>query len=99
VISLLEDARAEALLARRYPGVEMLWRTLHGASPADGLGCAALLARLSRALIDPHYRDDNFWVNKGRRLFDAQRVCLEDVAAFHSIAAVLANDLGQMRAV
>ncbi|MFL9961212.1 hypothetical protein PQR02_08850 [Paraburkholderia sediminicola] len=97
VISLLEDARAEALLARRYPGVEMLWRGLHSASPTDGLGCAALLARLSRALIDPHYQDANFWVNKGRRLFDAQRACLEDVAAFHSIAALLANDLGQMR--
>jgi nitric oxide reductase NorD protein len=97
VISLLEDARAEALLARRYLGVEMLWRSLHAASPDDGLGCGALLARLSRALIDPHYRDDNFWVNKGRRLFDAQRACLEDAAAFHSIAGVLANDLGQMR--
>ncbi len=97
VISLLEDARVEALLARRYPGIAALWRSLHRASPADGLGCAALLARLSRALLDPHYEDDNFWVNKGRRLFDEQRTHLHDAAAFRRVAAMLANDLGQMR--
>ena len=97
VISLLEDARVETLLGLRYPGLWTLWRRLHTATPADGLGCAALLARLSRALADPLYRDDSFWVDKARRLFDTQRANLRDPAAFRSIAAMLANDLGQMR--
>jgi nitric oxide reductase NorD protein len=97
VISLLEDARVETLLGLRYPGLWTLWRRLHTATPADGLGCAALLARLSRALADPLYRDDSFWVDKARRLFDTQRANLHDPAAFRSIAAMLANDLGQMR--
>jgi len=67
VISLLEDARVETLLGLRYPGLWTLWRRLHTATPADGLGCAALLARMSRALADPLYRDDSFWVDKARR--------------------------------
>jgi len=97
VISLLEDARVETLLGQRYPGLWTLWRRQHTATPADGLGCTALLARMSRALIDPLYRDDSFWVDKARRLFDTQRANLHDPAAFRSIAAMLANDLGQMR--
>jgi len=97
VISLLEDARVETLLGLRYPGLWTLWRRLHTATPADGLGCAALLARMSRALADPLYRDDSFWVDKARRLFDTQRANLRDPAAFRGIAAMLANDLGQMR--
>jgi len=97
MISLLEDARVETLLGLRYPGLWTLWRRLHTATPADGLGCAALLARMSRALADPLYQDDSFWVDKARRLFGSQRANLHDPAAFRSIAAMLANDLGQMR--
>jgi hypothetical protein len=103
VASAIEDARVERLLCRDFPG-------LHGwfaaslaplPNPPDprDLGFAALAARLDRMLLLPAWQDDNHWVNKARRLFDeaAARAGLEDGAAFRAVAAILANDLGQMR--
>src|SRR6218665_1459712 len=71
------------------------------APPPDtsDLGFAAFIARMDRLLMLPAWQDDNHWVNKARRLFDATvaRAGLEDYAAFRAIASILANDLGQMR--
>jgi hypothetical protein len=97
VADAIEDARAEALLLRDYPGVRRLWLPHHAAGESLGLSLSALLARLAQALLDADYRDGNFWVGKARRLFDAQRDHLDDYRRFRHLASILANDLGQMR--
>jgi len=97
VVSLIEDARVEQLLIREYPGLQRLWSGLHTAVPGGELGFDSLTRRLARALIDPTYEDDNYWVNKGRSLFQQNLAKLEDYATFRQIASVLGNDLGQMR--
>jgi hypothetical protein len=97
IVSLIEDARAEHLLIREYPGLQRLWSRLHTAVPGRELGFDFLTRRLARALIDPSYEDDNYWVNKGRSLFQQSLPKLDDYATFRQIASVLGNDLGQMR--
>ncbi|ADP13719.1 von Willebrand factor type A domain protein 1 [Achromobacter xylosoxidans A8] len=98
VVSAIEDARVERLLAVDYPGVRR-WFLPFAPPPPDpaDLGFAALIQRMSRLLMDPSLRDDNHWVNKARALFEAQSADLRDTAAFRRLASVLANDLGQMR--
>lgn len=98
VVSAIEDARVERLLMCDYPGVRSWFLEFLrcGVRPTE-LGFAALVGRMNLALMDPDYQDDNFWVNKARRLFEAQAVNLTDYAAFRRLASVLANDLGQMR--
>lgn len=100
IMGALEDARVEALLMQRLPGVRPWFLApLRTALQARGLGFAAWISRLGLALIDEHYDDDSHWVNKARSGFT--RICtahgLEDAAAFRALALVLANDLGQMR--
>lgn len=97
LVSLIEDARVENLAMRRYPGLHDLWLPLHKATRDDGLSSSVLLARLSRALIDPEYIDGNPWVEKGRRLFFEARSEWEDPAFARRIGGLLGNDLGQMR--
>lgn len=98
IASAIEDARVERLLIREYPGVRswFLGFLRLSVDPA-GLGFSALLGRMNLALLDPAYQDDNFWVNKARRLFEAHADRLMDYTAFRSLASILANDLGQMR--
>ncbi|MDP3707906.1 MAG: hypothetical protein Q8R56_07430, partial [Polaromonas sp.] len=98
IVSAIEDARVERLLVRDYPGVRSWFLEFlrRGVKPTE-LGFAALVGRMNLALMDPHYQDDNFWVNKARRLFEAQAANLMDYAAFRRLASILANDLGQMR--
>ena len=98
IVSAIEDARVERLLVRDYPGVRgwFLEFLRRGVKPAE-LGFAALVGRMNLALMDPEYQDDNFWVNKVRRLFEEQAANLTDYAAFRRLASILANDLGQMR--
>lgn len=100
VVSAIEDARAERLLARRHPGVARWFLDLLAPVPDPrNFSFDALIARMDRALADPVYADDNHWVNKARRLFEEaqDRFGLEDHAAFRAAASILANDLGQMR--
>ena len=100
VVSAIEDARVEHLLLRDFPGVRG-WFVDSLATPPDlgDLSFTALLSRLDRVLIDATSTDDNYWVNKARRLFDETMVVagLEDYDAFRAVASILANDLGQMR--
>lgn len=100
VVSAIEDARVERLLARRYPGVTS-WFLEHLAPvpEAGNFSFEALMARLDRAIADPGYVDDNHWVNKARRLFEEahSQQGLNDSLAFRGVASILANDLGQMR--
>lgn len=98
VVSAIEDARVERLLVRDYPGVQSWFVEFlrRGVKPTE-LGFTALVGRMNLALLDSDYRDDNFWVNKARRLFEAQASDLTDYPAFRRLASILANDLGQMR--
>lgn len=98
VVSLIEDARVERLLVRDYPGLRNLFLTfLRESTKQHSLSFESLAVRLHRAILDPDYEDDNYWVNKGRRLFEAQAPDMRNYTAFREIASILANDLGQMR--
>ncbi|SFW24807.1 nitric oxide reductase activation protein NorD [Nitrosovibrio sp. Nv17] len=69
VISVIEDARVEALAIRRFPGLRPLWSALHTATPEMNASVGHHLDRLARALLDPGYRDDDPWVAAGRLHF------------------------------
>lgn len=98
VISLVEDARVERLAMREMPGLGRLWMPFHVARPEGPPVALALLARLSRALIEPDYQDPHGWVTKGRALFEAAaETDLTDQTSSRRIGGLLANDLGQMR--
>lgn len=100
VVSAVEDARVEQLLARALPGVRAWFDApLRAALQPEGLSAAALLSRLDLALHDETHADGNHWIHKARTLFAAARRehGLEDAVAFRRLASVLANDLGQMR--
>jgi nitric oxide reductase NorD protein len=97
LISLIEDARVEALAGRRFPGLTRLWRSFHVAEPEGPLLALPLVARLARALIDPDYDDPDPWVRKGRAMFNDEQAKWEDPAISREIGGLLGNDLGQMR--
>lgn len=97
VISLLEDARAELLAIRAFPGLRSLWGQFHSVTPASGATFETLAARLSRALLDEDYQDDNPWVQRGRAMFAAQAHRMTDAQLPIELASPLANDIGQMR--
>ncbi|MBR0567270.1 VWA domain-containing protein [Azoarcus sp. L1K30] len=99
--SAIEDARVEHLLIKRYPGLRALLLqqariACQQAQGPDG-SFADLVARLNLALLDPSYATDDYWVSKGRQLFNAHESSLDDHATLRNVASVLANDLGQMR--
>jgi nitric oxide reductase NorD protein len=97
LVTLIEDARIETLAMRALPGLRKLWAPYHVAVPAGVATAPALLARLSRALFDPWYDDDDGFVAKGRAMFEARLPRLEDPAISREIGMSLGNDLGQMR--
>lgn len=97
LVSLIEDARVEQLAMRQMPGLVRLWRPYHVAQASGYSTAADLLARLSRALIDPSYRDDHGWVEKGRALFASAMADWHDPAISRRIGDLLGNDIGQMR--
>jgi nitric oxide reductase NorD protein len=97
LVSLIEDARIEQLAMRDFPGLRRLFLPFHVAAPQIGAMAPALLARLSRALIDPNYADDDAWIEKGRALFYAAADDWRDPAISRRIGGLLGNDLGQMR--
>lgn len=97
LVSLIEDARVEQLSMAAYPGLRRLWLPYHVAPAAGAITAPSLMARLSRALIDPTYLDENGWVQKGRELFFGDGHAWRDPAVSRSIGSLLGNDLGQMR--
>ena len=97
LVGLLEDARVETLAVREYPGLRRIWSRFHYAQPGAGLAAELLMARLSRALIDASYVDNDPWVNKGRMMFFEHRDQWNDPAISRKIGGLLGNDIGQMR--
>ncbi|WP_292996280.1 nitric oxide reductase activation protein NorD [Nitrosomonas sp.] len=71
VISVIEDARVEALAIRRFPGLRKTWAALHTATPDRAVTMGDYLNRLARALLDPDYQDNDRWIIEGRQLFAA----------------------------
>ncbi len=97
VVSLIEDARVEALAMREMPGLKRLWLPFHIAQSSGAMTAPSLFARLSRALIDPDFEDIDGWVRKGRDMFHAAADRIEDPGISRAIGNLLGNDLGQMR--
>ncbi|MBI5263374.1 MAG: VWA domain-containing protein [Bradyrhizobium sp.] len=97
LINLIEDARIEMLAMRQLPGLRRLWRPYHVVTPSGVAAAPTLLARLSRALFDPTYADDNSFVAKGRAMFGAALPRIDDPSISREIGMLLGNDLGQMR--
>ena len=97
IASLIEDARVEAQAMRDYPGLRRLWLPFHVAEPNGPHLTEVLLARLSRALIDADYKDNDPWVNKGRLMFFEHRSHWDNPAISRKIGSLLGNDIGQMR--
>ena len=96
LVSLIEDARVEALAMRAMPGLRYFWAPFHLAQPQGGTA-PALMARLARALFDPTYSDDHGWIAKGRTLFAQARDRMDDPQVSRTLGGLLGNDLGQMR--
>jgi nitric oxide reductase NorD protein len=86
VIGAIEDARVEALSIRKFPGLRQLWTVQHTATPQQARNAGDFLNRLSRALLDANYRDDDPWIEQGRSLFNAAH----DLEAEH-----FSTDIGQ----
>jgi nitric oxide reductase NorD protein len=97
LVTLIEDARIELLAMRQLPGLRKRWSPYHVAVPAGVAAAPTLLARLSRALFDPSYEDDDSLVVKGRAMFEARLSRIGDPAISREIGMLLGNDLGQMR--
>lgn len=100
VVSVIEDARVEDLLCRRFPGVRD-WLLPWARTPVAELPAsfAARIGSLARALADPEYPTEDAWVSKARHLFHAcaAESGFSDYQAFRHIGSILANDLGQLR--
>lgn len=97
LISLIEDARVEHLAMRDFPGLRQLWLPFHIAQASGASTAPSLLARLSRALIDPGFEDADGWVRKGRDRFFEREDEWENPQISREIGGLLGNDLGQMR--
>jgi nitric oxide reductase NorD protein len=97
LVSLIEDARVEQLAICHFPGLRRFWLPFHLADASGVVTAPALMARLSRALLDQSYFDPHGWVKKGRDLFFMERARWTDPAISRSIGGLLGNDLGQMR--
>ena len=98
LVTLIEDARIEALAMQRFPGLRRLWAPFHAAPPDGPRTAANLMARLSRALFDPAHADPDGFVAKARAMFAEEAARgLYDPALSLRIGRVLGHDLGQMR--
>ncbi|WP_326539653.1 nitric oxide reductase activation protein NorD [Pseudorhodoferax sp.] len=96
VLSAVEDARVERLLVQDFPGVRRWFAAALPAAEPQGLGFAALMGRLDRALADPAAHDGHHWVQRAQQGFWALPADAGP-QAFADLALRLANMLGQMR--
>ena len=97
VISVIEDARVEALAIRRFPGLKQLWRRLHTATPEMRASVGDYLNRLARALLDETYRDDDAWIAEGRALFASAQDRLDNNHTSWEIGVQLAHSFTQKK--
>ncbi len=93
VISVIEDARVEALSIRRFPGLRQIWSVLHDATPDMTVTIGDYLNRLARALLDQTYEDNDDWIVEGRSLFAQAQDRLEDNQISWEIGVQLAHKI------
>jgi hypothetical protein len=93
VISVVEDARVEALSIRRFPGLKQLWSKLHTATPTMTATVGDYLNRLARALLDDSYQDDDPWILEARALFAGAQDRLDTNVTSWEIGVQLAHSL------
>jgi nitric oxide reductase NorD protein len=95
VISVIEDARVEALSIRAFPGLRQLWSGLHTAQAEQAGSVGDYLNRLARALLDSDYQDNDSWIAEGRLLFAQNTDRLSDNTISWEIGVALAHGLLQ----
>ena len=93
VISVIEDARVEAVSIRRFPGLKPLWASFHSATPDQAASVGDFLNRLARALLDDGYKDDDPWIAEGRVLFAKAQDDLDSNQVSWDIGVQLAHAL------
>ena len=97
VISVIEDARVEALSIRRFPGLKAMWARLHTATPAMNTSVGDYLNRLARALLDETYPDNDPWIAEARVLFANAQDRLNSNHTSWEIGVQLAHSLSQKK--
>ena len=97
VISVIEDARVEALSIRRFPGLKAMWARLHTATPEMNASVGDYLNRLARALLDETYQDNDPWIAEARVLFANAQDRLDSNHTSWEIGVQLAHRLSEKR--
>ena len=97
VISVIEDARVEALSIRRFPGLKAMWARLHIATPEMNASVGDYLNRLARALLDETYQDNDPWIAEARVLFANAQDRLDSNHTSWEIGVQLAHRLSEKR--
>jgi nitric oxide reductase activation protein len=97
VISVIEDARVEALSIRRFPGLKQIWARLHTATPEMTASVGDYLNRLARALLDETYQDNDPWIAEARVLFANAQDRLDSNHTSWEIGVQLAHRLSEKK--
>ncbi|HQT26918.1 MAG TPA: VWA domain-containing protein, partial [Burkholderiales bacterium] len=97
VISVIEDARVEALAIRKFPGLKQLWARLHMATAVQSATAGDYLNRMARALLDESFQDDDPWIVQGRILFKKAADLLESNQTSWDIGVTLAHSFLERR--
>ncbi len=97
VISVIEDARVEALAVRKFPGLKHLWAQLHTIESNQGKSAGDYLNRLARALLDDSYQDNDPWIAQGRSLFKQAGDRIDTNQASWDIGVQLAHEFMSKR--
>ncbi len=97
VISVIEDARVEALSIAAFPGLKQIWARLHTVQEGQAETTGDYLNRLARALLDSDFQDDDPWIAKGRKLFAQEAEYMTNNTISWEIGVALAHDLLQKR--
>ena len=97
VISVIEDARVEALAIKQFPGMKKIWVKLHDITAERGNTAGDYLNRLARALLDEQYEDADEWIATGRLLFKQAQARLQDNQISWDIGVLLAHQFMSKR--
>lgn len=98
LISLLEDARVEYLAARKFPGMQSIFRKRFQRPPTNSLLFEEIAYAVAYALANETVISDSPFVIKAVNLFhQAFNDSPNEQSRFRSIGLALANDIGQMR--
>jgi hypothetical protein len=97
VISVIEDARIEALSIKAFPGLKNVWAKLHTVQADQANTVGDYLNRLARALLDSDFIDNDPWIAQGRTLFAQAAERMIDNTISWEIGVALAHGLMEKR--